>query len=489
MHRSRLALVAVVLLWLTASADAEAQRVQQAQQTLVIEGVERDTTALRELRQEFGATRVQLPGPGDLEVWQAPADRIEELQERVREASQGIFQPRITQMQYSTILAPTSPEALNEEQQAIAAAIARSTGSAPQILRRNDTALVRQALEYGFIGQGLFRGRSFYADLGDAPGDVVEFRQTESTESEWSGVLADDGFATLRVDERDMLSGNVSRGDRYVEFRSLGGDLYATVEMTISESFTDEPRLAADRMAIGASAGRSPAPGQTPIVDVLVLYTAAADATATDEPNTFGRDRILDLNDTVREAAQQNLLQFRLAGVEPVNYIETNYLEEQHIVNLRDRGPLHARAVELRNLRRADIVVLVIAPPDVEGVDTFCGEAGSIGPIQEKAFVVVNQACFSYHSFQHEVGHLFGNRHNIEEDAEIQPAEHGHGYLLRGIRQRTIMSYPTGCAVCSRIPRWSNPQQTLRGRPLGQSQTADESRVLRENAADIAAFR
>ena len=127
-----------------------------------------------------------------------------------------------------------------------------------------------------------------------------------------------------------------------------------------------------------------------------------------------------------------------------------------------------------------------------------------------KAFASTCSECGSW-IFAHELGHNMGLSHDrYEEDNGLFP--YSHGYVNqraladgapRSAKWRTIMAYPdqcsdTGFGSCDWIMRFSNPNQTYLGDPLGvpgDKQTravdgpADAVRALNHTRHSVASFR
>jgi hypothetical protein len=120
----------------------------------------------------------------------------------------------------------------------------------------------------------------------------------------------------------------------------------------------------------------------------------------------------------------------------------------------------------------------------------YCGSSW-LGPSASYAFSVINRGCSSgNYSYPHEVGHLFGSRHDIYVDPSTTPYAYGHGYVDCVEGWRDVMAYPSQCGG-TRIPYLSNPNMTYGSPPdpLGTTSTADNVRVHNQNALTVANFR
>ena len=127
-------------------------------------------------------------------------------------------------------------------------------------------------------------------------------------------------------------------------------------------------------------------------------------------------------------------------------------LHRDRLRNLNDGAldGLHARRDQLR----ADVVSLVVTGY------TGCGIAAAIKADQATAFNVVSDQCVAGNlSLAHELGHLFGARHDTFVDSTPTPYAHGHGYVTKTKTWRTVMAYPDACSGCPRQPFWSESEQ------------------------------
>ena len=69
-----------------------------------------------------------------------------------------------------------------------------------------------------------------------------------------------------------------------------------------------------------------------------------------------------------------------------------------------------------------------------------------------------------------------------QDDDAVRPR------LVNGTKWRDIMSYKESCGGCPRLPIWPGPIVMVRGEPAGSAEL-DNVRVIREQAARVAAFR
>lgn len=140
-----------------------------------------------------------------------------------------------------------------------------------------------------------------------------------------------------------------------------------------------------------------------------------------------------------------------------------------------------------RNVYGADMVALILANRG------FCGLADAVLATPATAFTTISDSCTTgYYAFAHEFGHLQGARHDTYVDPTSTPYSYGHGYVNVAHAWRTVMAYNNKCrahhVACTRLNRWSNPNQKFAGVPLGTAATQN-GKVLNATARRVANFR
>ena len=218
------------------------------------------------------------------------------------------------------------------------------------------------------------------------------------------------------------------------------------------------------------------------VIHLMVLYTQKA----AKESGHIHALIQLAIDETNLSYEQSNIqTRLNLVHVHQVDYMEQDILSDlNHLAHKNDSfmDEIH----DLRDQYSADIVVMI------ESSDQYCG-VSYLNPDADFGFCVVSVKCATgYYSFGHEIGHLFGARHNPEVDPKNDPYPYGHGYLnING--WRTVMAYndsylcPNG--YCKRVMHWSNPGVRFQNSYTGSFSKHNNSRVLNEAAVKLANFK
>lgn len=307
----------------------------------------------------------------------------------------------------------------------------------------------------------------------------------------WFGTSSSPDTSAIFVVHEGMTHGTVREGGRLYRVVPLTSSLHAIVEVDETQFPEDEPPGFHDEPGAGGTPS-PPAFDEPPteegdafddgsVFTVLVAYTADV-AAATANVEGLIHLAIEETNQSFLDSGVQTRAQL-------VHSYQTGYEEsgdiELDMDRLVDPGDGHLdEAHLLRDLHAADVGMLLVEDPGL-----WCGLAAGIAVGADMAFAVTGRDCATGHyTFGHEIGHLFGARHNPEADPSTEPFAHGHGYYFQPGAWRTVMSYdcPGGC---TRLPQWSNPDVLWNGDPTGTVATHHNARVLNERAAAVANFR
>jgi len=259
------------------------------------------------------------------------------------------------------------------------------------------------------------------------------------------------------------------------------------------------------------------------VIDVMVLYTPAALASAGDEA---AMEALIHMAFSVTNLSMVDSNvnpRFSPVHIDEIDYTEAGTVDPDADV-FDDRDALRStndnlmdEVHALRDRYCADIVHLITdfsnqVNPDNE----WCGAAyiqqNAPDPNHETSgFAVTIDGCaVGNRTFAHEMGHTMGAQHDWYKDDSVDPYAYAHGYVNRAEKWRTIMAYNSECKdagsfTCARKGYWSNPGVDFMGNPTGISEGTDTScakdnlsnpdcdaenwRVLNNTACTVANFR
>ena len=325
---------------------------------------------------------------------------------------------------------------------------------------------------------------------------IVEQKTDESRNSTWQGKISDDESSYVLITSYNgVFSSNILYKGTLYQLRYIGNKVYQLRKIDQTKFIEEQDPLYLN-VDTKPDDALSPCPNtdSEDIIDVMVLYTAAA-------KNASGGQANIEAE--IYLAVQETNLSYQQSGVSTsislVHTSESSYTETGSFATDVIWLQSNTGVANLRDLYFADLVVLI------EEVSGFaCGRAYSImntvsTNFEANAFCVVNRSCSTgYYSFGHELGHLMGCRHNCQQDGTLLPYDYAHGYAYcgSGFKWRTVMSYN----LCgnTRIPFWSNPNnQYNNGTTNSATGTtaavgvcqADNRRTINENALTVANFR
>jgi Secretion system C-terminal sorting domain/Metallo-peptidase family M12 len=330
---------------------------------------------------------------------------------------------------------------------------------------------------------------------------VSHVESQSTTNYNWFGNIENNLGNVIVLCRDGKITGQIILEGRVFEIYDINGVINALIEIDATKAkgkgcaLDDKKNPTKDISSIQAAIISACQPlGGT---RVLVLTTAAA------------RQRDPNINQTVNLAVQQfnsaivnssianTNAKLTLTNIRDLAFVET---PNDIGLDINTRLINNADAQRMRNEDAADIVVLITNGQ--YGGGTIFGSVGdnAIATTNNNSYAIVDvDYASSIFTFAHEVGHLFGGRHQDDiRAATNQLAVYAHGYKfsyktgwwifgstknVRTIMHRNIDGY-------DRIPYFSNPNVSISG--VATSDNANFSHVARrigETANGIAAFR
>jgi hypothetical protein len=221
--------------------------------------------------------------------------------------------------------------------------------------------------------------------------------------------------------------------------------------------------------AAGVSTRRRTVAPERAVIDVMELYTFAA------ENGAGGRAQIeakiaaaVDLLNSTLIQSQVYNVSFRLVHVARVDR-EENFTQLQFLNWLSS----DAGVAKLREEHGADLVGLW-TEADAEIAWAPRSFARSTG-----FHVICRRYPLSLQLFSHEVAHNLGAQHNVEQTGVVANDPYPFARGIRTAKWMTVMSYPPSGEWLETLPRFSNPDSSYDGVSLGVEGQADNARMIR----------
>jgi Metallo-peptidase family M12 len=282
------------------------------------------------------------------------------------------------------------------------------------------------------------------------------------------------------------VNGTIRYKDSLYTLEPIGGGMHVLIHIDPSKFPPDHPPEAYEKLNKKApktfdKAKDNRSDANLPYtLKVLVAYTPKV---ATDVTDVDGLIQSAIANENLSYTNSKIQVQAQLQYSYKVDYTESGSFQTDLDKFATKGDGVMDEVHDKRNQYKADVCVLLIDN------QSSCGLADNILATDGTAFAVVNYSCAAANlSLAHEIGHLFGARHNVDADSTVMPFAYGHGYCYSGGGWRTVMSYECSSGHI-RMPYWSSPTIMFGGVPTGTADKEDNARVLRETASTITSFR
>jgi hypothetical protein len=325
----------------------------------------------------------------------------------------------------------------------------------------------------------------------------------------WFGRAAGERESSvILVVRAGRLTGNIILSEGIFDVVSLDGDDRSAIreidqsrygpEEPLEEEVPERPADPAASLLSGRAGQRAADAlavcGDDDFIDVMVVYTADADAAPGDILGTIQAA----VDDANQSYANSGIVQrMRLVHAEQVDYTETGdtVLDRDR---LKDPGDGFIDGVHaLRDTYGADLVSLFTRTGD------WCGYAYIMGTVdvgfEDRGFNAVKLGCaVGNHTFAHEMGHNMGARHDrFVDNTDGSPYDYNHGFVNIDDAWRTVMAYNDACedagTSCTRLQYWSNPDNSYGGDPMGIADgnpgAADNRSTLNNTRTTVQQFR
>ncbi|MGG7666325.1 M12 family metallo-peptidase [Dyadobacter sp. BHUBP1] len=323
-----------------------------------------------------------------------------------------------------------------------------------------------------------------------------------ASEYEWIGKTDDDRGTVIIVSRAGRVCAHISTPAGVYEVFPAPGGLYCLqivdpekawdvgcATTSSPNSKPDNGRMAAIEPAVkqddNANAKMQPCQALT-YPRVLVLYTPKALTLASNLTNLTDHVNlsISQFNSCIYNSGITSAAALVLAGIAPLNLTET-----ESITNDLNSLVGNATAQSLRNQYQADLVVLLTDSYYQDG-DTR-GKSQTVTLVNSNSYSIVELWCATSHkTFAHEVGHLYGCRH--EDDNTALPS-YAKGYKIKVLGFTVDRTMMVGNGISAdhaknRLLNFSNPNIQVSGRATGTNDENNAQRIT-ESHPIVGAFR
>ncbi|HYG38545.1 MAG TPA: zinc-dependent metalloprotease [Cytophagales bacterium] len=314
----------------------------------------------------------------------------------------------------------------------------------------------------------------------------------------WFGTIESDKFdgEIIILSKDGQITAHISIGEEVYQIYHLDGGLHTLVNINTSALSGQCPSKSHKKEGVS-----SPKPEASEDKDseikrsyacvaptrVLILSSPAARQVDSNISQTISLS-IAQFNQALTNSSVANVQRLELAAYVPITFSE----RQDQIFEDTDLLSTMPNVQNLRAQYKADLVVLLTNGnyKEFSTGGSYYGNVKNIGPSASDAFGIVEVTrASSKFTFAHEVGHMYGGRH--ENDTEGVPYSHGYKYDVRKwpfvYRYTTIMHN----LVENRSMRtnFSNPNVKHDGVAMGNAEYANVARLIAETSSVVNNFQ
>lgn len=305
----------------------------------------------------------------------------------------------------------------------------------------------------------------------------------------WNGRLLSGNGRIALVNNQGKFTGTIQLGGQWYKIEPLGAGMHAliTVDMTRLPSGDATPPGGRGAGNISSPTNAHKTSGSNKNIEVLVLYTDAADDAVGDIAGTAA----LAVNDASVAYSNSAITSSQLS----VDHIGTSRIDFEEGKNIdKDVNKLAANT-EANNKRDSfwgDVVILFTDGDYFSG--SVYGIAKEIEAHEDSAYAIVeaDKATVNF-ALAHELGHLQGGRHqqcsvyDIPTCDDTAGSAHGYGWAVGGGNYRWTILHQLGRSG-NPIQYFSNPSVSYHGKATGRTNN-NVAQKLRDTASRMADFR
>ncbi len=346
-------------------------------------------------------------------------------------------------------------------------------------------------------GQDMVRLPLFNNRVVTAVNDRIEFSPALKGVYSWVGHIQGIAYSEVILTVNgSLVAGRINTLDALYEVNYAGNNVHALLQLDPSTGARHHhDPLVAPAANVNTPALTSPASDGGSIIDVMIVYTAAARAQAgsTAAIQAEIATVITSTNQAyINSGANQRV---RLVYTMEINYTESGDMETD-LYAVTDGTGVFGSIDAIRTQHGADLVDLVVTS-DNHG---YAGIAWimqnlSVGFAPHGYSVVLQKYLTTYGILSHEMGHNMGNAHDYADSCGIHQSgcsgvfPYSFGYNDPNNKFHTIMAYYTGCsASCPGVNYFSNETRLYQGVVMGNA-NADNTKSMNNTASTVAKFR